>query len=132
MAKEFLGKGWAFPVKTSQIGKIAVSESEESIKESIIIILGTSKGERVMRSDFGCDIRSYAFATLDTASLAMMERSIREALALWEPRIEVQKVDISTQDANEGKLTIDISYEVKTTNNRYNLVYPFYLTEAES
>jgi phage baseplate assembly protein W len=131
MAREFLGRGWAFPLKTTHDGRIALSEYEAGIRESIILILGTSKGERVMRPDFGCGIHDYTFSTIDTASLALIERSVREALTLWEPRLELKEVEISTKQAGEGKLIITINYEVRKTNNRYNLVYPFYLTEAE-
>ena len=131
MAKEFLGKGWRFPVNVDAQGEIHMSEYEQDIKEAIWIILTTSKGERVMRPDFGCGIHDYVFSVINTTTLGLIESSVREGLVLWEPRIEVIAVGISTEAANEGKLLVSIDYRVRTTNNRFNLVYPFYLTEGE-
>jgi len=81
-----------------------------------------------MRPDFGCGIYDFVFAPINTATIAMIESSIREALTAWEPRAELTKVDISTDEADEGKLLISIDYRVRSTNNEFNLVYPFYLT----
>jgi Bacteriophage baseplate protein W len=126
---EFLGKGWKFPVNVSPTGKIKMSEYEEDIKEAIWIILGTSKGERVMRPDFGCGIHDYVFASINTTTISLIESSVREALIRWEPRIEILKVKASSDMADVGRLLISIDYRVRTTNNEFNLVYPFYLEE---
>jgi hypothetical protein len=130
MAKDFLGAGWKYPVRTDADRKIAMSEYEEDIKEAIWIILGTAKGERVMRPDFGCGIHDFVFAPINTATVNLVENGVREALTLWEPRIELTKVEVSTEQADEGKLIVSIDYRVRTTNNRFNLVYPFYLKEG--
>ena len=131
MGKEFLGKGWKFPVEVDAEGQIAMSEHEQDIKEAIWIILSTAKGERLMRPDFGCGIHDYVFASINTTNLALIETSVREALTLWEPRIELTKVEVSTEEIDQGRLMINIDYKVRTTNNQFNLVYPFYLTEGE-
>jgi len=130
MAKEFLGRGWKFPVSVNSEGKITMSEYEEDIRESIWIILSTSKGERVMRPDFGCGINDFVFASIDSSTLALIESTVREALILWEPRIEVINIKVSTDMIKEGKLIINMDYVVRRTNNQFNLVYPFYLTEG--
>lgn len=130
MAKDFLGIGWKYPVNVDENKQIAMSQYEEDIKEAIWIILGTAKGERVMRPDFGCGIHDLVFAPINTATVTLVEDSVREALTLWEPRIELIKVEASTEYADEGKLPISIDYRVRTTNNRFNLVYPFYLKEG--
>lgn len=131
MAKEFLGRGWQFPVKVdSSAGKIAMSEYDQDIKESIWIILSTSKGERVMRPDFGCGVHDLVFAPINTTTINLVQNSIQEALTLWEPRIELIKVEVSTEKSDEGKLLVSIDYRVRVTNNRFNLVYPFYLKEG--
>ena len=130
MAKEFLGRGWKFPVNVTAKGMIEMSEHEEDIKEAIGIILSTSKGERVMRHDFGCGIYDFIFATINTATIGMIEASVREALTLWEPRIELVNVNVSAEKVEEGKLLISIDYRVRSTNNEFNLVYPFYLEEG--
>ena len=126
-SKEFLGAGVAFPIRLDA-GRIAMNSYEDHVRQSIRLILQTAKGERVMRPDFGCGIYDFVFAPINTATIAMIQSSIREALTAWEPRVELTKVDISTDDADEGKLLISIDYRVRSTNNEFNLVYPFYLT----
>jgi phage baseplate assembly protein W len=130
MAKEFLGQGWKFPVGVGSTGQIGMSKYETDIQEAIWIILGTSKGERVMRQDFGCGIHDFVFATINTTTTGMIAASVREALTMWEPRMEIISVDVSTDRADEGKLLISIDYRVIRTNNEFNLVYPFYLREG--
>lgn len=130
MAEKFLGTGWAFPLQVNALGQVSMSQYEQDIKEAIWIILSTRKGERVMRPDFGCGIQDFAFAVMNTSTLTLVETSVREALTLWEPRIEVSDVKISTEKMDIGQLIINIDYKVRTTNNRFNLVYPFYLKEG--
>ncbi len=84
-----------------------------------------------MRPDFGCGMYDYVFDTVNATTLSLIESSVREALTLWEPRIEVTEVSVSTEKIGEGELLIGIDYSVRNTNNKYNLVYPFYLTEGE-
>lgn len=127
---DFLGRGWKYlrekPVSVMN-RSIAISEGEDSIKESIMIILGTSKGERVMRPDFGCNINELVFAPNDTSTATLLVFYIREALMKWEPRIEVNDVNIAPDKDEGNKLLADIEYTVKTSNTKNNLVYPFYL-----
>lgn len=130
MAKEFLGRGWKFPVNVGTEDKIAVSEYGEDVRQAIWIILSTSKGERIMRPDFGCGIHDFVFASINTSTMTLIESSVRDALTLWEPRIELMNVKVSTEKIDEGKLLINIDYKVRTTNNQFNLVYPFYLKEG--
>jgi hypothetical protein len=130
MAKEFLGVGWTYPVKTRLNGDIAMSQFEDDIREAILIILGTAKGERVMRPDFGCGIHDLVFAPINTATITLVENSVREALTVYEPRIELIKVEALSERAEEGKLLVNIDYRVRSTNSRFNLVFPFYLKEG--
>lgn len=130
MAKDFLGIGWKFPVKVDENKQIALSRYEEDIKEAIRIILGTAKGERVMRPDFGCGIHELVFAPINTSTMSLVENTVREALITWEPRIELIKVEVSPEASKEGKLLVSIDYSVRATNVRFNLVYPFYLREG--
>lgn len=130
MAREFLGRGWKFPVGVDPKGRIDISEYEQDIREAIWLILSTAKGERVMRPDFGCGIHDFVFASVNTSNIGLMESSVREALTIWEPRIELKDVSVSTERASEGQLLISIDYRVRSTNNEFNLVYPFYLTEG--
>lgn len=131
MAKvDFLGKGWRFPValdKTTNPHTVAYSEQEESIREAILIILNTAKGERVMRPDFGCGINEMVFGPNDLATAAVIAVEVEAALLKWEPRIDAEKVDVGPDPLEANRLNIAIEYRIKTNNATGNLVYPFYL-----
>ena len=90
----------------------------------------TKKGERVRNPEFGCGIHDYIFGTMDFTSLKEMERSVEEALILWEPRIRDIDVEVDLDQAESGKLVVHIGYVVRTTNNPFNLVFPFYINEG--
>ena len=131
MAKPFLGVGWGFPLTLDEHGFFETAEYEESVRQSIWIILGTAKGERVMRPDFGCGIYDLVFEVNSAATAGRATQAIRQALLLFEPRIDV--LDIEVQPAAGGEvLLISIDYEVRATNNAFNLVYPFYLDRSAS
>jgi uncharacterized protein len=132
MKREFYGTGWKYPVRVEADGSISSSSYEENIRESILLILGTAKGERLMRPEFGCSIHKYAFSTMDTLTLRMIENAIYEALIEWEPRIEVNTIKTLTNKSQEGKLLISIDYKVRSSNTQINLVYPFYLKEGSN
>lgn len=127
----FLGRGFRFPIQVDDItGKMQTSSYEDDIKEAIYIILMTRKGERVMKPEFGCGVHDYAFATMDYTTLSLMEREVRDALTIWEPRIRDLEVNIVEDDKRDGCVLIDINYVVRSTNNPYNLVFPFYMNEG--
>lgn len=131
MAKNFLGRGWKFPIRVDPTtGRIEISEYEQDVREAIWIILSTAKGERVMRPDFGCGIHNLVFAPINAATIGEVDSNVREALINFEPRIEIINLDVSDQEAHNGKLLISIDYRVRVTNNEFNLVYPFYFTEG--
>ncbi len=124
----FLGVGWAFPVESvAAEERFALAEQEESIRQSIRIILTTAKGERVMRPDFGCGIYELVFEPNNAATRGMAEYYVTEALRLWEPRIEMLEVTVTAGGEQGEMLMISIDYRVRSTDNRFNLVYPFYL-----
>jgi len=131
MADDFLGTGWAFPVRVHPLtGRIATASGEDDIEQSIRIILYTAKGERVMRPEFGCGIHDYAFESMSTTMLGMAESMVTEALARWEPRIEVLDVIAKEEHGESGRMKIELRYRVRATNQQYNRVYPFYLREG--
>lgn len=124
----FLGVGWAFPVeKDPGTGCLMLAGYEESIKQAIWIILNTAKGERVMRPDFGCNIHELVFAPNDAATRGLAQHHVKEALRIWEPRIDVLEVNVRSAGNHGEALHIGIEYCVRKTDNRFNLVYPFYL-----
>ncbi len=130
MGNDYIGKGWKLDVGVNSKQKIRLTSPEEEIKEAIYIILSTKKGERVMRPNFGCGIHTYVFSIINTATLTLIENDIRESLTKWEPRIELKNIIISTENIENGELSISIDYLVKNSFNEYNLVYPFYVKEV--
>jgi phage baseplate assembly protein W len=126
---QLLGTGWAFPIQVNARGGLAMASAETDIEQSIRVILGTAKGERRMRPTFGCSIHELLFAPNDAATASLAERYAKDALGQWEPRIEVEKVSSSSEGT---VLHLTISYRVRQTNERRNLVYPFYRIPEET
>lgn len=131
MSKDFLGRGWKFPVKVDSFGRIALSPFEEDIREAIRIILLTGKGERVMRPDFGAGLPGYVFETMSVTNIGAIQAEIQDALIEWEPRIELLSVNVEPDRGDIGKLLIDIDYRVRATNTQFNLVFPFYINQGQ-
>jgi phage baseplate assembly protein W len=142
MPKSFLGVGWAFTanpsdpaskagVRLNSDGAILKAEYEESVRQSISIILGTARGERVMRPDFGCGIYDLVFEPNSPATAGRISQEVRESLLLNEPRIDVRDVQVESRNSG-APLLISIDSEVRATNNVFNLVYPFYLERSQS
>ncbi|MBQ3842589.1 MAG: GPW/gp25 family protein [Ruminiclostridium sp.] len=129
--KSFLGTGFKFPVCVDpNTGKVRTSSNEDDISESIRIILGTSPGERPMMPDFGCAINTFVFSGMDYTTLMMIKREVENSLVIWEPRIKDIKADVKPDNGIDGKLVITVSYVVRSTNNPFSLVYPFYISEG--
>ena len=129
MSKPFLGVGWSFPVNVVETGEIQLAAYEESVRQSIGVILGTAKGERVMRPDFGCGIHDLVFGVNSPSTAGAVAQAVRQALLLFEPRIDVRDIRVSSE-GNGEMLLIHIDYQVRATNNVFNLVYPFYLERS--
>ncbi|WP_246096257.1 GPW/gp25 family protein [Paenibacillus sinopodophylli] len=131
MSASFLGKGWKFPVQVdATTGRIRMAEGEEDIEESIRIIIRTSKGERLMRPDFGCGLRDFVFGTTDETSLRLIASDVQEAIRIWEPRVKDVEVEVKPDRQNNGRVLMSVSYAVRSTNNLFNQVFPFYLEEG--
>jgi phage baseplate assembly protein W len=124
---DFLGLGWNFPVGLDDGGQVELApDGEQGIRQSIWTILATSPGERVMRPDFGCGLHDLVFGVNNAATATAVTRAVREALATWEPRIDVLDVYAAPDPSRPNVLVIEINYQVRATNSRFNLVYPFY------
>jgi len=130
MSAEFTGAGWGFPVVVDPDGTITRASGEEYIRDAVWLILSTAKGERVMRPDFGCGIHDLVFGGTDTTTSGQVADAVRDALVRWEPRIQVVDVRVATDPATPALLLVRIQYRVRTTNNVFNLVYPFYLEKG--
>lgn len=130
-ARDFLGRGWAFPVRVdAATGRIETSAFEDDIAEAIRVILQTRRGERVMQPSFGCAIHDYVYQGSDSTTRMQMENEILRSLTAWEPRIRDATVEVLDHESQANALSIRISYRVRATNNLYNRVYPFYLNEG--
>ncbi|WP_421734269.1 GPW/gp25 family protein [Cellulomonas sp.] len=131
MGQEFVGAGWAFPVRTDATGRIALSREGREIEESIRLILATSPGERPMRPEFGCAVHDYVFAPADSSTAGAVAYAVRVALDRWEPRIELRDVTVRYDEVERGVLYIDVHYALRGTNDPRNLVFPFYTIPDE-
>lgn len=127
MAHEFVGAGWAFPVRTDATGRIGLVTGVREIEESIRLILATAPGERPMRPEFGCAVHDYVFAPADASTAGDIAYAVRVALDRWEPRIELEDVTVRFDAVDNGILYVDVEYAVLGTNDPRNLVFPFYL-----
>lgn len=128
--KAFLGNGWNFPPALDRDGTpTRMAADEQNIRQSLQTLLSTSPGERVHRYDYGCPIRRYAFETMDAATQALLRDEIERAVVMFEPRIDLSRVDFEA-DQNGGVLLITLDYTIRHTNRRSNMVYPFYLNEG--
>lgn len=131
MASTFLGVGVNAPFALDDQGGIALAAYEESVRQSIWLILGTARGERVMRPDFGCGMHDLVFSVNSPGTASRVAGEVRLALIRWEPRIDLLDIQVNSA-ANGTTLLIRIDYRVRSTNNVFNLVYPFYLERGVS
>ena len=128
---DFLGKGWSFPPSFNKTaGFVNMVAGVEDINQSLHMLLSTITGERIMQPKYGCDMNEFVFDAVTTTLKTVMADKVRTALLIYEPRIEVEKLEIDDEGELEGRILIDIHYKVRTTNSRYNYVFPFYKAEA--
>lgn len=125
---DIIGKGFAYPLQINPRGGIKTSQHAEKIRQSILIILGTQHGERLMRPNFGSNLKRLLFAPNNSATANLTRFYVEESLETWEPRIQLEDI-IVTNDNKNARLLIDIRYRIKSTNEPGNLVYPFYLQQ---
>ena len=129
----FLGTGASFPFAVNPAtGRVEISEGKQSVKESIFIILKTTLGERIMRSEFGTNLNSYTFMELNPTTLQMLRRELINQITRCEPRVD--DIDFTADNSQEGVILFNLTYTVREDNTPENLVFPFYLesgTEPE-
>lgn len=127
----FLGTGWSFPPEFSaSAGEVLMTADEADIEASLRILLGTTAGERCMAPKYGLNLQELLFEPLNTTAQTLLKDRITTVLLVYEARIRVLAVDIDTSKLTEGILVILIDYEIRATNSRFNLVYPFYLNDG--
>jgi uncharacterized protein len=128
---EFLGAGLAFPFGVDGQGRISMNRLEDHVRQSILLILRTAKGERVMRPDFGAGLDQLVFSPATAPTAALAEHQVRDALVRFEPRIDVLRVAATLDPGQPELLLIELEYRVRRTDTIFNLVYPFYLERGE-
>ncbi len=123
---DIIGAGWNFPLDVDARGGILLARGGEDVAQAMRLILGTARGERRMRPEFGCGIHDFMFAPIDATTIGMVRYHVTEALGRWEPRIDVNDVRVNLDPHVDGCLLIEIDYSLRRTGDRRNLVYPFY------
>jgi phage baseplate assembly protein W len=131
VSQAFIGAGWGYPVRTEVSGDVALVTGDQEVAEAIRLIIGTALGERPMRPEFGCAIHDFIFAGVDHNVAGQIAYEVRQSLVRWEPRIDVVGVDVNVDDIDRSLLYVDITYSRKGTNDRRNLVFPFYVISEE-
>ena len=126
-----IGRGIRFPMAVDSRGGIAMSGGPDELDASIRVIVSTAPGERVMRPQFGCRIWDLLFEPVNANTVGLMAQSVRDAIAQWEPRVEVVDVVVTPDDDDASLVRIGVAYRVRSTNDRRNLVYPFYMIPRE-
>lgn len=127
--ESFLGTGWSFPPRFSRSGAVMVS-NEADIHESLVILFGTVAGERLFEPKYGLDMHEMMFEPMSTTMRTLLLDRVRTSILVYEPRIKVITLSVDSPDPNTGQLNIQLDYEVRATNSRFNLVFPFYKTDS--
>jgi phage baseplate assembly protein W len=128
---DFIGRGILWPLRVDQSGSIALGSGPDDINASIRMAIITAPGERVMRPQFGCRIWDLLFEPINANTLGLMGEAIRDTVSQWEPRVDLEDVDVEPDPANPSRVLIGLVYRVKATNDRRNLVFPFYVIPRE-
>jgi uncharacterized protein len=129
----FLGTGWSFPPTfRDHGGALDVVSGTDNVHKCIQIILRTDLGERVLRENFGASLKRYQFEPVTQRLLNRVREVVSNAILRHEPRVSLDRVDVSQDDSTDGLLLIELQYTVLATNSRFNMVYPYYLNEADA
>jgi phage baseplate assembly protein W len=123
---DFIGAGWAFPLRVDMTGRIALVRRERELEEAMRLILMTYPGERAMRPEFGCRLRDFVFRGANDTTAAELSVEVRQSLLRWEPRADINAVNVTPDPDDATVMFIDIQYTPKGTNDARNLVFPFY------
>lgn len=130
-SNDFLGKGWSFPPSfNAQSKTVEITEKEIDINRSLQILLTTTAGERVMQPKYGCNMEELLFEPLNTSTKTIIIDKIKTAILYFEPRIDAKSIFLNTQNELEGEVLVEIEYEVRATNSRFNFVFPYYKKEG--
>lgn len=129
-SKDLIGRGWPYPLKPAPDGTLELLGGPEKVRESILLIMTTAPGERVMLPEFGCGIHDLVFQPNTAMLRAQVQARVGDALNRWEPRIDVLDVRVETDEQSRNYMLIHIDYRLRDSNSLYNLVYPFFVNEG--
>lgn len=129
-AQDLIGTGFSFPIKVDARGRLTWSSGEQRLQDAIWLIVKTSIGERVMRPTFGAGANDYVFQPNSPTARTALATAIRSALLLWEPRVDLDTVSVDPVSGEPSQVLVSIAYRVRSTNELFNMVYPFYLNEG--
>jgi Bacteriophage baseplate protein W len=129
-ANDIIGRGWRFPIKVNAKGGLDWSEGPDRIRDAIWIVVSTSLGERLMRPEFGAGLKDYVFESNSATVRAELATAIRRALGRWEPRIDIVDLHVDASPDQESQVLIVLDYQIRDTNELFNMVFPFYLDEG--
>ena len=113
--RNLFGQGLSFPPRVGADGRLAWSEGEQNVRESIRLILLTAPGERLMRERFGCGIREFLFEPNNVTTRELMRRRITQAIGRWEPRVRVQEVSVAADPADPRVAAVSITFRLVAT-----------------
>jgi phage baseplate assembly protein W len=131
MSSDYVGAGWNFPLQFDATNSIALATQARDIEQAIEIIVRTAPGERPMRPEFGCRIQDHLFSPGNEATRAAIAHDVRQAIEMWEPRVDVEKVLVSINAESATTFYIDVWYQIRGYNDKRNLVFPFYVIPDE-
>jgi phage baseplate assembly protein W len=129
----FLGTGWSFPPrfeKSAGGAGVAMVADEQDIEESLRILFGTARGERLFQPKYGLDMQELLFDSMSTTMRTLLEERVKISILIYEPRVEPLAIKVDSPDPHSGELRIELDYKVRATNSRYNLVFPFYRSDS--
>jgi phage baseplate assembly protein W len=106
---DLLGFGWRFPPTPTEAGRFELQHGAALVRQSILVIVGTERGERLMRPDFGCGLRRYLMEANTPGTRAAIARDIQSAITAWEPRVRLESVDVTTTD-DPSTVLVEIVY----------------------
>ena len=132
VSDDFVGSGIAFPLRLDATGSFELVSRDREIAESIHLILGTARGERPMRPEFGCGIHDHVFGEADNTTAGLLAQEVSQSLTRWEPRIDVISIDVDLDTTEANRFTIVVTYAIRGSNDPRNLVFPFYVIPGES
>jgi hypothetical protein len=127
VAENFIGRGWNFPLATDATGSISLARDDRELEQAMRLILMTAPGERPMRPEFGCGLHNFVFAPADAITAGQLSAEVKQSLTRWEPRVDVQSVEVMVDDYDHNTLYINIQYTKKGAYDPRNLVFPFYV-----